>query len=130
MTASKGGRSFRFEGPVFAFCLLTTEVHENWAYPLFAPLVVAAALDRRYRPLYAVVSLTFLANLALHDPPLFALLGDGVLAPARPIRLVNSALQCALLAYWLWLALRPAPCHATTRAIRQARSPHSREGIT
>jgi hypothetical protein len=107
----------------FAFCLLTTEVHENWAYPLFAPLLVAAALDRRYRPLYAALSLTFLANLALQDPPLFALLGDGILAPARPLRLLNSALQCALLAWWLWLALRPVPVPATTAVARQVVAP-------
>lgn len=90
----------------FAFCLLTTEVHENWAYPLFAPLLIAAALDRRYRPLYAALSLTFLANLALQDPPLFALLGDGILAPARPLRLLNSAAQCALLIYWLGVMVK------------------------
>ncbi len=87
----------------FAFCMMTTEVHENWFYPLFAPLLVAAALDRRYRPLYAALSLTFLANLALHDPPLFALLGDGILTPARPLRLLNSAAQCAILGWWAWL---------------------------
>lgn len=87
----------------FAFCMVTTEVHENWFYPLFAPLLVAAALDRRYRPLYAALSLTFLANLALHDPPLFTLLGDGILAPARPLRLLNTAAQCAALIWWAWL---------------------------
>jgi hypothetical protein len=111
----------------FAFCTLTTEVHENWFHALFGPLVVAAALDRRYRPLYAALSATFLANLALHDPPLFALLGDPVLAPARALRLANAAAQCALLAWWLWLTFRAqrvgitaAPPHRELQGARQS----------
>jgi hypothetical protein len=59
----------------------------------------------------------------LQDPPLFALLGDGILAPARVLRLVNAAFQCALLVWWLWLALRPVPAHAGTPIARHASLP-------
>ena len=100
----------------FAFCMLTTEVHENWFYPLFAPLLIAAALDRRYRALYLAVSLTFLANLALHDPPLFALLGDGILAPARALRMLNTIAQCAILLWWTWGFFRPSSTWKNPRA--------------
>ena len=89
----------------FAFCILTTGVHENWDYPLFAPLIIAAALDRRYRPLYAALALTFFLNLFLEDPPLHRFVADwmGVRYAIRATRLLNAAAQCALLAWWGWL---------------------------
>ncbi len=89
----------------FAFCLLTTGVHENWAYTLFAPLLLAAALDRRYRPLYAALAVTFLLNLFLEDPPLHRFVADwlNVRYAIRVTRLINSVAQCALLGWWLWL---------------------------
>lgn len=90
----------------FAVVMLMTEVHENWAFALFAPLVATAALCPRYRPLYAALSLTFLANLALHDPPLQQLLGPGPAGAMGRLGLLNAAAQCALFGWWGWALLR------------------------
>ena len=89
----------------FAFCMLTTGVHENWAYTLFAPLLLAAALDRRYRPLYAALAVTFLVNLFLEDPPLHRFVADWLTVryAIRAARLLNAVAQCALLGWWIWL---------------------------
>lgn len=85
----------------YAFFIVTTEVHENWSFGLFAPLVATAALrGGAYRSLYAALSLTFLANLALHDPPLRDLLGPGFDGTARTLGLLNAAAQCALFLWW------------------------------
>jgi len=86
----------------FAFTTLTTGVHENWAYTLFAPLLIAAALDPRYRRLYAILAVTFLLNLFLEDPPLHRLVADWMTVryTIRGLRLVNSAVQCGLLLWW------------------------------
>lgn len=84
----------------FAFFILTTEVHENWSFALFAPLAVAATLHPPHRRLYAALSLTCLANLALHDPPLRDLLGRGFDGTARTLGLLNAAAQCAIFGWW------------------------------
>jgi hypothetical protein len=92
----------------YAFFILTTEAHENWPFAAFAPLVAVAALRPRagYRVLYAALSLTFLLNLALHDPPLRDLLGRGFDGAARSLGLLNAAAQCALFDRWAWLLAR------------------------
>lgn len=93
----------------FAFIMLTTGVHENWAYTLFAPLLVAVALDARYRPLYAALTVTFLLNLFLEDPPMHRFVADWMTVryAIRALRLVNAAAQCGLLLRWGWLLFRP-----------------------
>ncbi len=92
----------------FAFVMLTTGVHENWAYILFAPLLVAAALEPSYRPLYALLALTFLLNLALEDPPLHQFVADWsiIRQGIRATRLANAAVQCGVLGWWGWKLLR------------------------
>lgn len=92
----------------YAFFILTTEAHENWPFAAFAPLVAVAALRPRagYRALYAALSLTFLFNLALHDPPLRDLLGPGFDGIAGALGLVNAAAQCALFGWWASLLAR------------------------
>ena len=90
----------------FAFFFLTTEVHENWSFALFAPLAAAAALRPAHRPLYAALSATFLLNLALHDPPLRDRLGAGFDGPAHTLGLLNAAANLAIFAWWLWLLAR------------------------
>ncbi|MDO8673845.1 MAG: hypothetical protein Q7O66_20740 [Dehalococcoidia bacterium] len=51
----------------FAFFMLPTEVHENWMFGVFPFLVVASALDPRFRPILIALSITFWLNMALHD---------------------------------------------------------------
>ncbi len=110
-----------------AFFMLLTQIHENHALTLFAPLALACAGDvaeLRAPPrlsvsgtkpltsaswwLYGALALTALANMALHDPALVQALGYpaeeiyGGPALAVP-RLINAAAQTVLFA---WLTAR------------------------
>lgn len=103
----------------YAFFILTTEVHENWSMAMFAPLAAAAAGRPRYRPLYVALTLTTLANLALHDPPLRVTLGPGVDDAARLLGVLNAAAGCAALLWWTVLLAserRRSPDELTPRA--------------
>ena len=84
-----------------AFFMLLTQIHENHHLPLFAPLVLACALNRRLWIVYGALSLTALANMALHDPNIVMALGY----PAKEIyggpalalpRWINALIQAAL----------------------------------
>lgn len=112
----------------FAFAMLTTEVHENWVYPIFAPLAAVAVFDRRYRPLYAALAVTFLANLVLHDRPLYHFLEDrglgGLLGAAR---LLNAGARTALLGWWVWLWSRPGIAAELARPTPSGRAPEGPE---
>jgi hypothetical protein len=100
----------------YAFCMLTTEAHENWGVALFTPLAAAAALCPCYRALYAALCLVILANLGLHDPPLRAWLGHELDGALRWLGVVNAAVGCGLLGWWAVLL---------ARAVRDAGSPPS-----
>jgi hypothetical protein len=85
--------------------MLLTQIHENHALTLFAPLALACTGGRASWRLYGALALTALANMALHDPALVRALGY----PAEEIyggpglaipRLINAAAQTALFA-WL-----------------------------
>ena len=115
----------------YAFFVLTTEVHENWSVALFAPLAAAAALRPCHRPLYLALALTTLANLALHDPPLRDLLGDGFDAVAHRLGLLNAAAGCILFGWWTLMLIRTErfpvlPWRSGTGAGRAAAAPAPR----
>jgi hypothetical protein len=84
-----------------AFFMLNTQIHENHLLGMFAPLVIAAALDRQVWWFYGAFALTSVANMTLHDPKLFAWLGYpgneiyGGPALALP-RWLNAAVQTLL----------------------------------
>ena len=103
----------------FAFAILTTEAHENWTFALFAPLALAAALHhtRIYWCLYAALSVTFLANLALQDPPLRDLAGPGFDPWAYRLGIANAAAQCALFLWWSWLLVGERRSRRTMREL-------------
>jgi Gpi18-like mannosyltransferase len=97
-----------------AFFMLNTQIHENHLLPMFAPLVIVAALDRHARWLYGAFTFTALANMALHDPNLIRWLGlpeDDIFGGSTLAipRWINSAAQVALfilLTLWLIASLR------------------------
>ena len=86
-----------------SFFMLNTQIHENHLLAIFAPLAIAAALDRQLWWFYGAFALTSVMNMTLHDPRLFALLGYpiteiyGGTALAVP-RWLNSAIQTGLFA--------------------------------
>ncbi len=84
-----------------AFFMLLTQIHENHLLPMFAPLAIACALDRKGWWLYGAFALTVLANMALHDPNLVAALGypleDIYGGPGLALpRWINAAMQTFL----------------------------------
>jgi hypothetical protein len=87
----------------FAFFVLPTEIHENYAFAVLALLAVALAEEKRLLLLYIPLSLTMAANYALHDPDVYRLFHlaapDAQLATAR---WAISALN--LLVFVLWTA--------------------------
>jgi len=85
----------------FIFFMLPTRVHENHSFMLFPLLAVAMAGDTRLRWIFGVLSLTFLANLALHDPPLAARLWTDAAAPYwQPLQVANSLVNTVVLVAW------------------------------
>ncbi|MBI5877355.1 MAG: DUF2029 domain-containing protein [Chloroflexi bacterium] len=102
-----------------AFFMLLSQIHENHALPLFAPLALACAGGRASWRLYGALALTALANMALHDPALVQAFGfpgeeiyggPGLAAP----RLINAAVQTALFG-WMTIDM--------LSALRGARKP-------
>jgi hypothetical protein len=91
----------------FAFYMLPTEMHENYGFAMLALLAVAIAKDRRLVGVYVVLTLTMLANHALHDPAFYALLG----LPSPEVQLgtarwINATVNVLVFGGWtLWEAV-------------------------
>ncbi|MDP2728576.1 MAG: hypothetical protein Q8P59_13670, partial [Dehalococcoidia bacterium] len=90
----------------FSFFMLPTRVHENHMFMVFPLLALALAGEARLRWVYGILSVTFLANMALHDPPLAAAFWMKAAQPYwEPLQVANSILNTAALLAWA-LALR------------------------
>src|SRR5439155_16148875 len=121
--------NFMILGEVYkalTFFILNTQIHENHLLAMFAPLVIAAVLDRQLWWFYGALVLTSVANMTLHDPKLFAWLGYpsneiyGGLALAVP-RWLNAAVQTMLfMAFTLRLVIPIATELRLTRTRIQA----------
>ena len=87
---------------LMALPMLVTEVHENWALTAIPPLVAACAVDSRIRPVFYLLLITTLLNLALHDDGLQSAMGSSwdetVLLPM--LRLGNAVIATASFAFW------------------------------
>lgn len=89
----------------FGFFMGMTQIHENHLYVMFPLLAVAAATDRRLWGIYAVLALTWCANMLLHDFDL----AETVVAPLLPWTLreahwANAAVNTLVFAVWTaWL---------------------------
>jgi len=91
----------------FAFFMLSTEMHENYLYPTVVLLVIAACSARRYVLLALIITVTALANMALHDVLIdpAAWLSAGTL---NTVRLLNSAVNSVVYVGWTgWLLKDP-----------------------
>jgi hypothetical protein len=86
----------------FAFFMLPTEIHENYGYALLPLLAVAMTRDSRLIALYVVLSATMTLNYALHDPPLYDLLGlSDPHAELAFARWLNAVANMTILSVWL-----------------------------
>jgi len=93
------------------FFVLSTEMHENYMYLTLPLLALVFYNERRFTILYAGLSVTFLANMALHYPAIVAWLvpqnpdiffGQELFWP----RLITSILNTLALVWWLVVSLR------------------------
>ncbi|MDP2935950.1 MAG: hypothetical protein Q8O86_05615 [Dehalococcoidia bacterium] len=102
----------------FSFFMLLTRVHENHMFMVFPILAVCMVGDARWRWIYGVLSLTFLANLALHDPPLAASLWKAAALPFwQPLQVANSIVNTVVLLTWtVLLAVGPGRERASSEA--------------
>lgn len=102
----------------FAFFMLPTRVHENHMFMVFPLLAVAMAGDARLRWVFGVLSVTFLANLALHDPPLMASLWTGAAQPYwQPLQIANSVANTLVLAGWAVMLARRTGAGINSREV-------------
>jgi hypothetical protein len=86
----------------FACYMSLTQVHETYAFSVLPFLALALHTDRRWRIIYAVLSLTFLANMCLHDAALLDMLG--VLEQEwliGPLKYANALVNLGVLLYWI-----------------------------
>jgi hypothetical protein len=111
---------------VLGWFTFTTQAHENHLF--FAlPLLALAWPTRRWLLVpFAVISVTLLLNMLLHDQMLLESLGSGIHDPLiERLRLANAAANVACCLGWsLWAVLRaPAPRPTPVR-VSEAMIPH------
>lgn len=88
----------------FIFFMLPTRVHENHMFMVFPLLALALPTHPHLRVIFAVLSLTFLANMALHDPRLAPSLNALVTEPmVRSMQTWNSIINVLVLGFWAFL---------------------------
>jgi hypothetical protein len=105
---------------VLGWFTFTTQAHENHLF--FAlPLLALAWPTRRWLLMpFAVISVTLLLNMVLHDQMLLEGLGRGIHDPlVERLRLVNAAANVACCLGWsLWAVLRASRNQPAPRSVR------------
>ena len=85
----------------FACYMSLTQVHETYAFSVLPFLALALPTGSRWRVVYSILTVTFLANMCLHDAALLDMLG--LLEHERllePVKYVNALVNLGVLAYW------------------------------
>jgi hypothetical protein len=86
----------------FACYMSLTQVHETYAFSVLPFLALALPFARKWRIVYAVLSLTFLANMCLHDAALLDMMGvleqEWLLGP---LKYVNALVNVGVFVYWI-----------------------------
>lgn len=77
----------------FAFYLLPVSTHDRYLYPFFAFLLPVAIIEKQWRVLYVLASVTFFFNLTVVAPPIHAFSGRWT---GSPFTIGVAALNCAL----------------------------------
>ncbi|PWB55627.1 MAG: hypothetical protein C3F06_02165 [Candidatus Methanoperedenaceae archaeon] len=83
----------------FGFFMLFTRVHERYLFSMFAPLIIAASIDRRLNYIYWISSFTFLFNL--HYVLQF-LNNDQFIPDGNPYVILTSGINSVLFIYALY----------------------------
>jgi hypothetical protein len=86
----------------FACYMSLTQVHETYAFSVLPFLALALHTHRRWRMVYVILSLTFLANMCLHDAALLDMLGlleqEWLI---EPLKYTNALVNLGVLIYWI-----------------------------
>ena len=95
---------------LFGFFMLPTRIHERYLFPVFAVLAMTLPFLKEARPLYGVLTVTYLANMAYVLP----FLNAGSLIPdGDPFVYVITAINLAAFAYTLIVMIRKSKAEAT-----------------
>ncbi len=92
-----------------AFFMLPTQIHENYLFPTFALLAIAAVHDTRAWRLTGVLMATWTVNLITYDPTLLGGLAPGSpsqISPLFALQLAMVLVNGAVFVVWLWWVLR------------------------
>jgi hypothetical protein len=86
----------------FACYMSLTQVHETYAFSVLPFLALALPIARRWIIVYSILSVTFLANMCLHDAALLDMFG--VLEQewlTEPLKYANALVNLGVLVYWI-----------------------------
>jgi Gpi18-like mannosyltransferase len=92
-----------------AFFMLPTEIHENYLFPVFGLLALAAVHTRRAWLLTGILSATWFVNMISFDQTLMGPLGQAVpifMAIRLPLQLTLASINVAVLLIWTYWVFR------------------------
>jgi Gpi18-like mannosyltransferase len=88
---------------LFGFFMLPTRIHERYLFPVFSVLAVMLPFARETRPLYGILTFTYLANLAYVLPFLNT---GSFISDGDPFVIVIASINLAAFVYALILMIR------------------------
>lgn len=89
---------------LFGFFMLPTRIHERYLFPVFSVLAMMLPLAKEAKPLYGILTFTYLANLAYVLPFLNA--GESNIPNGNPFIYAITAINLAAFAYALAVIIR------------------------
>jgi len=89
---------------LFGFFMLPTRIHERYLFPVFSVLTMMLPFAKEARPLYGILTFTYLANLAYVLPFLNA--GNSQIPNGDPFVYAITAINLAAFAYTLTVIIR------------------------
>ena len=99
------------------FFMLPTEIHENYLFPTFGLLALAAVHDRRAWILTGILATTWFFNLTTTDVTIMRPLARDwpIVAPATfPLQVVLAAINVGVLLVWgYWVLRMPRPANVS-----------------
>ena len=96
---------------LFGFFMLPTRIHERYLFPVFAVLTMTLPFLKEARPLYGVLTVTYLANMAYVLPFLNA---GSFIPDGDPFVYVITAINLAAFASTLIVMIRKSKADATS----------------
>ncbi len=93
----------------FAFFMVTTKAHENHAFLALPLLSLVWVRSPSLRWVYLALSVTFLANIVLHDPSLEPRFQEVLQGQLRLAQRLNSLANAGILAGWVAVLLFARP---------------------